>query len=312
MGKFIFDDLTGVPTVLASNRLHRVDQTGSVANQTPTTAPICPFCAGNEALTGETLYQDTDAWQVRVVKNKYPIVDDHEIIVHSPSHTEDIAEQSHAHNVALVRSYLNRTNYYTSKEMEVMIFNNRGGRAGASILHPHSQVIALKGFPGIVELEKSKALNHYNESNSCYWCDMVRDELANPDRVIYESKHFVLVVPKASRWSYEMVLLPKAHRPNFEYISEPEIADFAQILKAALLAYDKLFNKPDRNFWIHTQRFDPYHWHMGFIPHIKVLGGLELGAGIWVSDKAAPEDAAKQLAQYVKPAYDNVENVPLY
>jgi len=114
----------------------------------------------------------------------------------------------------------------------------------------------------------------------------------------------MLIVPKASRWSYEMVLFPKKHNPNFEYMNEVEINDVSRILKAALSAYDQLFNRPDRNFWVHTQRYDPFHWQVGFIPHIKVFGGLELGAGIWVSDKATPEDAAATLGEVVKRVYD--------
>ena len=92
-----------------------------------------------------------------------------------------------------------------------------------------------------------------------------------------------------------MMLVPKEHKPNFLFINEREINDLAGILKNALVSYNKLFDRPDRNFWIHTTRYEPYHWHMGFIPHIKVFGGLELGAGIWVSDKATPEGAALEL-----------------
>jgi hypothetical protein len=64
-------------------------------------------------------------------------------------------------------------------------------------------------------------------------------------------------------------------------------------------------DNPDRNFWFHTQRFDPFHWHIGFIPHTKVLGGLELGAGIWVSDRADPVFAASKLRDYVKQSYES-------
>ena len=84
------------------------------------------------------------------------------------------------------------------------------------------------------------------------------------------------------------------------YIDETEINDLACILKKGLFAYNELFDRPDRNFWIHTMRYEPYHWHMGFMAHNKVLGGLELGAGIWVSDKASPEDAAADLVKTIK------------
>lgn len=306
MGTFIFDELTGTPTILASNRAKRSDQTGAVGNKADKPdAHACFFCKGNESLTPEAVYQDADDWNVRAFANKFPIMENHEIFVHSPNHDLDISDLSHEQNVKIIRAFLNRTNYYTSQGKEVLIFNNRGGKAGASLLHPHSQLIALTGFPGILELEKQKAQRYMNENNNCYWCDMYKEETAFKSRLVYESKHFVLVVPEASRWSYEMILLPKEHKPNFEYINEIEINDFARILKSALYAYDKLFDKPDRNFWIHTQKYEPFHWHVGFIAHIKVLGGLELGAGIWVSDRATPQEAATKLSEYVKECYES-------
>ena len=324
MGTFIFDELTGIPTVLATNRITRPDKTGVTTGKvvkksdkegkeprkparedTDTYKNDCFFCKGNEHMTPPATYQDSDDWNVRVFMNKFPIVDDHEIIVHSPYHDKDLTELPEEQNVRYVRALLNRVNHYTTKGMEVMLFNNRGGKAGASVLHPHSQLVALEGFPGIIELEKHEAIRYYNEHHSCYWCDMLKSELVIKERVVYESSHFVIIVPKASRWTYEMMLVPKAHRPNIEYINEREINDFAKLLKASLAAYDKLFDRPDRNFWIHTQRYDPYHWHVGYIPHIKMFGGLELGANIWVSDKASPEDAADQLGEAVREVYED-------
>ena len=310
MGIFLFDELTGTPTVLATNRIKRSDQTGAVsepkkdAPKADSAPKPCYFCKGNESLTPPAVYQDADDWNVRVFVNKFPIVDYHEVIVHSSHHDLDLTELPDEQNVRYVRALLNRVNYYTSQGLEIMIFNNRGGKAGASILHPHSQLVALAGFPGIIEREKQEAIQYYNEHHSCYWCDQYKSELVIKERIVYESNHFVVLVPKASRWSYEMILIPKAHRPNFEYINEVEINDFARVLKGVLAAYDNLFDKPDRNFWIHSQRYDPYHWHLGFIPHLKVVGGLELGAGIWVSDRASPEQAAQELGDAMKKALD--------
>ncbi len=317
MTQFYFDELTGTPTINATNRIKRPDQTGviqknvtSIANDMDKNtkdskessgakeARPCYFCKGNENLTPETLYTDADDWHVRVFKNAFPIVDDHEVIVHSPDHNLDLPNMPDDDVVKYVRALLNRTNYYTSREKEVLIMNNRGGKAGASIIHPHSQLVALNGFPGIIELEKNEALRYYNEKNSCFWCDLLISEAKENKRVVGETPHFLVVVPTASRWSYETMLIPKTHRPNFEYITEIEINDFARVLKRLLFAYDSMLNTPDRNFWIHSQRFDPYHWHMGFIPHTKVLGGLELGAGIWVSDRATPEGAAQDLSKH--------------
>jgi UDPglucose--hexose-1-phosphate uridylyltransferase len=298
MSQFYFDELTDTPTILSTGRAKRPDQTSKPKD--PNAPQICFFCKGSEHLTPSTLYKDADDWNVRVFKNAFPLVEDHEVVVHSPSHDKDLADLPHDHVVKYVRALLNRVNYYTSREKEVLIINNRGGRAGASIAHAHSQILALAGFPGMIEKEKSSALTYYNEKNSCYWCDNIIAEAREVKRVVAETQHFILMVPQASRWSYEMLLVPKTHRPNFEYINDIEINDFVNLLQAACNAYDELLGKPDRNFWMHTQRFEPYHWHMGFIPHTKVLGGLELGAGIWVSDKATPEDAAAALGPIVK------------
>lgn len=309
MGKFIFDPLTGVPTILATNRAKRPDQTGAVASIKPTTEDEAArkaaaeeqrkyiFCKGNEHLTPPAVYQDADDWNVRVFPNKFPLLEDHEIFVHSPDPEKDIAEFDCEQNVRLIRAYLNRIQYYTSQEKEVIIFNNRGGKAGASISHPHSQLVAAKGFPGDVARKKTNALKYFNEKESCYWCDEIQKLIRTKERLVYESAHFVIYVPMACRWSYQMYLVPKEHRPNFEYISEVEIQDLAKVLKASLKTYDILFDRPDRNFWIHSTMYEPFHWHIGFLPHIKVFGALELGSGIWVSDKATPEYAAKELGE---------------
>ncbi len=305
MTKIIFDKLTKLPTVLATSRAKRSDQTGVVAKKKDEEkAPqekkkVDYFAKGNEHMTPETVYQDQDDWNVRVFPNKFPILDDHEVIVHSPDPVVDLSDLPLEQVIRYIRAILNRIDHFTKEDKDVFVFNNRGGKAGASITHPHTQIVALKGFPGIMEDMREGALHYYDEHNTCYWCDMLADELEKRSRVICDTEHFAILVPNASRWSYEMALLPKKHSSNIAYISETEIDDLAKVLQGALKAYDSLFDFPDRNFWIYTQRYEPFHWHMGFLPHVKVFGGLELGAGIWVSDKATPEDAAYQLSQEI-------------
>lgn len=296
MGKFVFDPLTGEPTLLATERAKRPDQSVPVGTMQ---GDVCFFCRGNEHLTPPTEYQDQEDWNVRVVKNKFPLVEDHDVIVHSPYHDKDIEDLDHEQVVKIIRAYHNRLHFYTGQDKEVFIFNNRGKRAGASLTHPHSQVVALKGFPGILQTEREWAIRYYDEKNTCFWCDEVKEALAEKSRVVIETPHFVAFVPKACRWSYEIRLSPKIHRPNFGFIDEAEINNFAGVLQKVAQAYGNAFNYPDRNFWIHTQKWDPFHWHVGFLPHLKVFGALELGAGIWVSDKATSDDAAAMLRENI-------------
>lgn len=316
MGKFIFDPLTGDATILSTERTKRPDQTGAVHHtgkkkneeaKKPKTK-VNPFAKGNEGMTPPTRYQDQSDWNVRVFANKYPILEDHEVIVHSPFQDKDIEDLPCEQVVRYIRAILNRVNFYTSQDKEVIIFNNRGGKAGASIAHPHTQIIAAKGFPGELQRQKVAALRYYNEFGTSYWGDDIKKVLEKPDRLVYESDHHVVYVPEACRWSYEARLVPKTQRPNIEYITEEEIQDLAKTLKGILGAYNTLFDRPDRNFWIFTSRYDPYCWHIGFLPQIKTFGGLELGADIWVSGKATPEDAAEQLRNVYM--YDNYCEVP--
>ncbi len=166
MNQFIFEELTGMPTVLATNRAKRPDKTGAVGakkvadkskEDTKPKEKVDFFAKGNEHMTPPAVYQDQDDWNVRVVPNKFPILADHEVIIHSPDPLLDISELPHEQNVKIIRAMLNRMPYYTSQDKEVFIFNNRGGKAGASVTHPHTQLVALKGFPGIIETEKSHA-----------------------------------------------------------------------------------------------------------------------------------------------------------
>ena len=303
MTKIVFDKLTKLPTVMATARAKRADQTG-VVDKKKEEAPkekkkVDFFAKGNESMTPPTLYQDQDDWNVRVFSNKFPIMEDHEVIVHSPDSVVDLPDLPQEQVIRYLNAVLNRVEHFNQEDKDVFIFNNRGAKGGASINHPHSQMVASKGFPGIIEEKREAALSYFDEHSSCYWCDLVQDELERGKRVVCETQHFAILVPAASRWSYEMMLLPKRHMVNIGDIEEAEISDLAKILQAALKAYDKMFDYPDRNYWIYTQRYEPFHWHMSFLPRVKVFAGLELGAGIWVNDKATPEDAAYQLGQEI-------------
>ena len=311
MPSIIFDDLTGIPTILAANRAARPDQTGVVGGskaenkEKDKPKKIDFFSKGNESLTPAAVYLDQEDWNVRVFPNKFPVMEHHEIIVHSPHKTKDLEDLSVAHNVKYIRALLNRVGHYTQQEKEVFIFNNRGAKAGASLPHPHSQLVANKGMPGLLEAEKDSALHYFNSHNSCYWCDMIRDEKQLYTRIVFETDYYILLAPKASRWGYETKLYPKKHTPNISLISEEEIQDLGKVLRATLLSYDVVLDGPERNFWVHTQRYEPFHWFFTFMPRIAVLAGLEIGAGIWINGKKAPEDAAAELGARITVEYSS-------
>ena len=111
-------------------------------------AAVCPFCPGNESLTPPEVYRigpgvaDSPGWQVRVVPNKYPITDVHEVIIHSSSDTDDVEKLSVDHVAKILTCYRDRYRAHEA-DGQVLIFCNHGFHAGASLKHPHSQLVVV-------------------------------------------------------------------------------------------------------------------------------------------------------------------------
>ncbi len=270
----------------------------------------CPFCPGSEDLTGPDVYRlpkESDEWKVRVIPNKYPITDFHEIIIHSPNHKKDFDQLPLEQVKLIIRSYKDRYNFYKNERPDfyVHIYNNAGKEAGASIKHPHSQLVVFNQIPKEVVEELEGARAFFREKKTCPYCDLIKKELGSQERIVLESDFFVVLTPFGSEWPYEIGIFPKKHQADFGQIDDQELTDFALVLQKTLGAYNEALSNPGRNFWIRSlpirEKDDPraefYHWHLNLVPRIKTLGGLELGAGIMVDDRVGPETAARQLRQ---------------
>lgn len=271
----------------------------------------CPFCPGGEDLTGPDVYRlppnsKSADWRVRVVPNKYPITDFHEVIIHGPDHEKDLDEMSLDQVQLVLRTYQDRYNHYKSERADfyIHVYNNTGKEAGASLRHPHSQLVVFNRVPPDVFEEVEGAKDFFERKIRCPYCDLIERELSSQGRVVLESDLFVVLTPFESQWPYEIMLLPKNHQADFGRMSAAEQVDLASTLQKTIQKLKKVLSQPGYNFWIHSLpvRGDQpeaayYHWHLDLIPRIKTLGGLELGAGIMVDDRVGPEEAAKQLRE---------------
>jgi UDPglucose--hexose-1-phosphate uridylyltransferase len=211
----------------------------------------------------------------------------------------------------ILRTYADRCNFYKNKRSDfyIHIYNNVGKEAGASLKHPHSQLVVFNQIPEEVSEELEGAEDFFRRKRVCPYCDLLQKELSSKERLVLESDFFAVLTPFESEWPYEITLFPKNHQADFGQIGDAELADLASVLQRTLKAYNKVLSRPDRNFWIHSlpvrdrqsatnhplpaTRY--YHWHLDMIPRIKTLGGLELGAGIMVDDRVGPEPAAREL-----------------
>ncbi len=287
---------------------------------------FCPFCPGNESVTPDEIYsvrpQDGE-WDLRVIPNKFPVlqvegdldrvgdgiydkmngVGAHEVIIESPEHDVDLAEMSLERISQVIQAYHER--YIDLKRdfrfRYALIFKNQGGAAGASLSHPHSQLIALPVVPKRVEEELAGAKRHFEYKERCIFCDIIHQDLNEGSRVVLENDDFVALSPYAARFPFETWILPKSHHSCFETLSAGQIHSFARILKNLLLRQKKVLNDPPFNYMIHTMPLqegpnDYYHWHVEVIPKLTKVAGFEWGSGFYINP-TPPEEATLFLRE---------------
>lgn len=244
--------------------------------------PSCPFCIGNEDQTPPEVYRwgrsyPTDLnWIVRVVPNKYPITDVHEVIIHSPDHFKDIVDLPKDWLEILIKVYRERYNTLSAFG-HVLIFNNKGERAGESLVHPHSQVVVI---PQQIHL------------------DVLAIEPVN--NLIEENHQFVVYCPDFSQWPYEVWIAPKScidhghpDGHHFGKISDSEISSLTKILQRTLKKLYKSFPDLSYNYYI-----NPYScWYLRIIPrNILIRAGFEHGTGVHVNP-VDPAEAAREFRE---------------
>src|SRR3989338_11551401 len=245
----------------------------------------CPFC--NLSTQGKPLLEyknEQGQTEVNVVPNKYPEF--------SLAQIRKVIDAYHERYLELANEKF--INY-------VSIFHNHGREAGASLVHPHSQIIAIP----IIDPDLQGSLNgsrlFFDNQGECVHCKMIEWDMEDKRRIIFENKNFVVLTPFASRAAFEIRIYPKEHHPYFERIKDIEKDQLAQALQEALKRIFKGLNDPAYNFFLHTAPADGkdyghYHWHFEILPKTAVWAGFELGAGIEIST-VEPEAAAKYLRE---------------
>ncbi len=289
----------------------------------------CPFCFGNEGMTPPEIYvvrppggaANGPGWSLRVVANKFPAlkiegdldrqgmgvydwcngVGAHEVIVETPDHNRQMADLSIAELTEVVKAFKARSlDLRGDKRLKyTLIFKNFGLSAGASLEHTHSQLIALPIVPKRVQEELRGAERYFEFRERCPYCDMLRHELQEHERVICENRSFVAICPFMSSFPFELWVLPKEHGADFAQLAPEPAGDFARILKETLLRLRTALRDPSYNFIIHSapierQAREEYHWHLELIPKLTKIAGFEWGTGFYINP-TSPEQAATLL-----------------
>jgi UDPglucose--hexose-1-phosphate uridylyltransferase len=314
--------------IIASERAKRPKEfieSRSKQKSLPSFDPDCPFCAGNEDKTPVEIFSlkkgTRKKWQVRVIPNKYPALIPegellmqtegfflqaegtgyHEVIIHTPGHNKSLANMSLSQVEKVCFTY--RQRYLDLKKDKrikmIIIFENHGERAGTSLVHSHSQLVALPLVPASIRHLLEEAMRYYDDHGSCVFCDMIKEELKAKKRIIHKTDDFVAFHPFASRAPFETWILPLKHNASFGSIKVKDCKDMAQILKAILEQLDKSLFDPAYNLLIRTAPLkdmeeDYYHWHIQILPRLTTPAGFELGSGIYINT-TFPERTAKFL-----------------
>jgi UDPglucose--hexose-1-phosphate uridylyltransferase len=279
----------------------------------------CPFCNLKRVLKPILVLPNTI-----VIPNKYPAftpsvslekrnegrfyqiinaVGFHEVVV-TKDHKKSIAQLPLEKVREVIEAYHQR---YSALKKEkfvhyVSIFHNHGKEAGASISHPHSQIITTP----LVDTDLKKALansgKYFMKTGKCIYCEMNSWEKKVKKRIVFENENFLVICPFASKAAFEMIISPKKHLAYFEDITEKEKLHLAEALKIALNKLYKALDDPAYNFYLHTApcngKICPYyHWHWTILPKTATWAGFEIGTRMEIST-IEPEKAAEYLRKH--------------
>ncbi len=276
----------------------------------------CPFCYGNEKETPPSVFEKKKGgkWYIRVIRNKYPALVSikknssvkegifekhffsgiHEVIVETFEHNKKIYEIKHFDEVLGVFAMRMRELYTQRNVKYVMLFRNYGRNAGASLKHPHSQIIALPLEPARIVEERKRFLEYYERKKKCLMCDVIKNEIEIKKRVFYMNRSFIAFAPFASRFNFEMWISPLNHIPN--YYDEKEFKLLWDVIKKVFYALHTSISDLSYNIIFHTSPLNckSFHWHMEILPKLAMPAGFEWGSGFYINS-ISPETAVSIL-----------------
>ncbi len=313
--------LTGRWVVVSTDRSTRPRAFAPrIASIQADTSRPCPFCPGNEESLSPTLEVPAadGSWMVRVVPNLYPAFEGnapfvvtnrgpiftqataggtHEVLVLSPSHQDSWSMLSDEQTAAVMTAISDRIAEHADMRglRYTQAIVNAGREAGASIEHPHGQLLGMSFVPR--ELVEEQA-GFARFAGRCLLCTTVDAEENVGHRVVYSDERVVVICPFWSGSPFEMLVLPRAHGPHLHHSAPGELVAVGKALKVALGSLRDVVGDIAYNLVFHSAPYrapEPYHWHVHVVPKLTTVAGFELGTGVLINI-VNPEQAAEELA----------------
>lgn len=321
MSQLRLNPLTGRWVTVAVERAARPGEL--ISRQLPVESDpdrLCPFCPGNEESTPPALetYGSTGAWQVRVVPNLFPAFEGneplrvqnlgpvwtqasasgvHEVLVFTPEHTgswADLNDKQAGLAMAAIRDRMeDHARRSTVRYTQAIV--NAGREAGASLEHPHGQLLGIPFVPGEIA-EEEAGFRRYE--GSCLLCTTLEAEVQSGHRVVLENERVMVICPFWSGAPYEMLVIPRTHEVHLENTSPADVVAVGRAIRDALMRLRTQVGDAAYNLVFHTaphHHEGPFHWHVHIVPRLTSLAGFEQGTGVMINI-VAPELAARHLA----------------
>jgi len=341
------DPLTGRWVIMAASRSDRPNEF-RLMQRDLSPRGACPFCPGHESETTSELLAigrpaDTVAngpgWRMRVFPNKYPAlrpdppgadpespgdlhpvrggIGSHEVIVYSPDHAASLATLEKSEMIELLKVLRGRVAVLSDRpgHRYVSPFCNHGPEAGATLAHPHMQIIGTPELPPLVVDKAVRFSGHRARTGRCLLCDLVDAEHEIGDRVILADDRWTALAPWASRFPWEILLVPRKHQVYLTDVDDEDLASLAGILSGCLRGLAAIHGDPCLNLVIHGAPLRPsagrgfgdarldvpgfspeddFHLHLEILPRLSRPAGFEVGTGFTINSEI-PETVARRL-----------------
>jgi UDPglucose--hexose-1-phosphate uridylyltransferase len=319
------DPLTGRWVVIAGERALR--PSAFLTRRLPVEADPqlpCPFCPGNEDVGPAALesYGPSGSWQVRVVPNRYPafggsepmVVEHlgpvftqapasgiHEVFILTPDHEASWANLTDEHAAVLMEALRDRMLEHAGipglRYSQAVV--NGGREAGASLSHPHGQLLSMPFVPG----ETANEMAGFSRfQGNCLLCAVIDAEEEAVHRIVDADDRAVVLSPFWAGTPYELLIIPRHHGPHLHRAADDDLAAIGSAIKLGLSALQANLGDVAYNIMFHSAPYrlsGDYHWHVHVVPKVTTRGGFELGSGVLIN-VVPPEQAADELRAWVR------------
>ncbi|MDR1451855.1 MAG: DUF4931 domain-containing protein [Helicobacteraceae bacterium] len=337
MNEFRHQPLYDEWVVIAPNRTRKPP----IESEPPTQTEISdPFLSGNEGKTPPEIYAIREnqsiaaSWKTRVFPNKFPLLaletppvrsmngvyssiggfGAHEMVIDQQKPNKHLCLFSAEEFRDLMLTFRERFSalYQDRRFASVTAFKNQGIKAGNTIAHSHSQIVALPFIAPNLAKQIETSREHYNRVGRCLLCDQIASEEEKKLRVLTRGRYFTAFAPFASRFEFEAWIAPNVHNSSFTLLTKDSLSDLGETLEWCAKRLGIALENPDMNlllfteppkrdhykadYFHHIDRF--FHWHIELLPRSRASGGFELASGCRINP-IAPETYASYLKDII-------------